>query len=166
MKHLKKFEAFSDYTNAIKDIGGKIKDKIGSILGNPLKSIKSSIKSLPTDIKNKIIAKIYDTEEYRDAAKALITINDETDKWLKLHRNSNQTEEAEQMLRYYIDMLMNVADDKDFDMLSKIDTSLLLVSDSKRKSLASRFKVPKFDGQSNKLSFTGVGRESGARYRS
>ena len=35
MKHLKKFEAFSDYTDAIKNIGGKIGSKIGGILGNP-----------------------------------------------------------------------------------------------------------------------------------
>ena len=56
------------------------------------------------------------------------------------------------MLRYYIDMLPEKKED--LIMLSKIDTSLL--NQSKRKSLASRFKVPKFDGQSNKVSFTGV----------
>lgn len=156
MKHLQKFEAFSDYTKKIKEIGGKIGDKIGGIFGNPSKAIKS----VGNDIKNKANSKIYNTEEYRLAALALISINDDFDKFNKLanytfdakDKDFKPTEESEKMLRYYIDMLPEKKED--LIMLSKIDTSLL--NQSKRKSLASRFKVPKFDGQSNKLSFTGV----------
>ena len=156
MRHLQKFEAFSDYTKKIKEIGGKIGDKIGGIFGNPSKAIKS----VGNDIKNKANSKIYNTEEYRLAALALISINDDFDKFNKLanytfdakDKDFKPTEESEKMLRYYIDMLPEKKED--LIMLSKIDTSLL--NQSKRKSLASRFKVPKFDGQSNKLSFTGV----------
>ena len=156
MKHLQKFEGFSDYTKKIKEIGGKIGDKIGGIFGNPSKAIKS----VGNDIKNKANLKIYNTEEYRLAALALISINDDFDKFNKLanytfdakDKDFKPTEESEKMLRYYIDMLPEKKED--LIMLSKIDTSLL--NQSKRKSLASRFKVPKFDGQSNKLSFTGV----------
>ena len=156
MKHLQKFEGFSDYTKKIKEIGGKIGDKIGGIFGNPSKAIKS----VGNDIKNKANSKIYNTEEYRLAALALISINDDFDKFNKLanytfdakDKDFKPTEESEKMLRYYIDMLPEKKED--LIMLSKIDTSLL--NQSKRKSLASRFKVPKFDGQSNKLSFTGV----------
>jgi len=156
MKHLQKFEAFSDYTKKIKEIGGKIGDKIGGIFGNPSKAIKS----VGNDIKNTANLKIYNTEEYRLAALALISINDDFDKFNKLanytfdakDKDFKPTEESEKMLRYYIDMLPEKKED--LIMLSKIDTSLL--NQSKRKSLASRFKVPKFDGQSNKLSFTGV----------
>ena len=156
MKHLQKFEAFSDYTKNLKEIGGKIRDKIGGIFGNPSKAIKS----VGNDIKNTANLKIYNTEEYRLAALALISINDDFDKFNKLanytfdakDKDFKPTEESEKMLRYYIDMLPEKKED--LIMLSKIDTSLL--NQSKRKSLASRFKVPKFDGQSNKLSFTGV----------
>ena len=156
MRHLQKFEAFSDYTKKIKEIGGKIGDKIGGIFGNPSKAIKS----VGNDIKNTANLKIYNTEEYRLAALALISINDDFDKFNKLanytfdakDKDFKPTEESEKMLRYYIDMLPEKKED--LIMLSKIDTSLL--NQSKRKSLASRFKVPKFDGQSNKLSFTGV----------
>ena len=156
MKHLQKFEGFSDYTKKIKEIGGKIGDKIGGIFGNPSKAIKS----VGNDIKNKANLKIYNTEEYRLAALALISINDDFDKFNKLanytfdakDKDFKPTEESEKMLRYYIDMLPEKKED--LIMLSKIDTSLL--NQSKRKSLASRFKVPKFDGQSNKVSFTGV----------
>ena len=156
MRHLQKFEAFSDYTKKIKEIGGKIGDKIGGIFGNPSKAIKS----VGNDIKNKANLKIYNTEEYRLAALALISINDDFDKFNKLanytfdakDKDFKPTEESEKMLRYYIDMLPEKKED--LIMLSKIDTSLL--NQSKRKSLASRFKVPKFDGQSNKVSFTGV----------
>ena len=156
MKHLQKFEAFSDYTKKIKEIGGKIGDKIGGIFGNPSKAIKS----VGNDIKNTANLKIYNTEEYRLAALALISINDDFDKFNKLanytfdakDKDFKPTEESEKMLRYYIDMLPEKKED--LIMLSKIDTSLL--NQSKRKSLASRFKVPKFDGQSNKVSFTGV----------
>ena len=156
MKHLQKFEGFSDYTKKIKEIGGKIGDKIGGIFGNPSKAIKS----VGNDIKNTANLKIYNTEEYRLAAIALISINDDFDKFNKLanytfdakDKDFKPTEESEKMLRYYIDMLPEKKED--LIMLSKIDTSLL--NQSKRKSLASRFKVPKFDGQSNKLSFTGV----------
>ena len=156
MKHLQKFEGFSDYTKKIKEIGGKIGDKIGGIFGNPSKAIKS----VGNDIKNKANSKIYNTEEYRLAALALISINDDFDKFNKLanytfdakDKDFKPTEESEKMLRYYIDMLPEKKED--LIMLSKIDTSLL--NQSKRKSLASRFKVPKFDGQSNKVSFTGV----------
>ena len=156
MRHLQKFEAFSDYTKKIKEIGGKIGDKIGGIFGNPSKAIKS----VGNDIKNKANSKIYNTEEYRLAALALISINDDFDKFNKLanytfdakDKDFKPTEESEKMLRYYIDMLPEKKED--LIMLSKIDTSLL--NQSKRKSLASRFKVPKFDGQSNKVSFTGV----------
>ena len=156
MKHLQKFEGFSDYTKKIKEIGGKIGDKIGGIFGNPSKAIKS----VGNDIKNTANSKIYNTEEYRLAALALISINDDFDKFNKLanytfdakDKDFKPTEESEKMLRYYIDMLPEKKED--LIMLSKIDTSLL--NQSKRKSLASRFKVPKFDGQSNKLSFTGV----------
>ena len=156
MKHLQKFEGFSDYTKKIKEIGGKIGDKIGGIFGNPSKAIKS----VGNDIKNTANLKIYNTEEYRLAALALISINDDDDKFNKLanytfdakDKDFKPTEESEKMLRYYIDMLPEKKED--LIMLSKIDTSLL--NQSKRKSLASRFKVPKFDGQSNKLSFTGV----------
>lgn len=156
MKHLQKFEGFSDYTKKIKEIGGKIGDKIGGIFGNPSKAIKS----VGNDIKNTANSKIYNTEEYRLAALALISINDDDDKFNKLanytfdakDKDFKPTEESEKMLRYYIDMLPEKKED--LIMLSKIDTSLL--NQSKRKSLASRFKVPKFDGQSNKLSFTGV----------
>ena len=156
MRHLQKFEAFSDYTKKIKEIGGKIGDKIGGIFGNPSKAIKS----VGNDIKNKANSKIYNTEEYRLSALALISINDDFDKFNKLanytfdakDKDFKPTEESEKMLRYYIDMLPEKKED--LIMLSKIDTSLL--NQSKRKSLASRFKVPKFDGQSNKLSFTGV----------
>ena len=156
MKHLQKFEGFSDYTKKIKEIGGKIGDKIGGIFGNPSKAIKS----VGNDIKNTANLKIYNTEEYRLAALALISINDDFDKFNKLanytfdakDKDFKPTEESEKMLRYYIDMLPEKKED--LIMLSKIDTSLL--NQSKRKSLSSRFKVPKFDGQSNKLSFTGV----------
>ena len=156
MKHLQKFEGFSDYTKKIKEIGGKIGDKIGGIFGNPSKAIKS----VGNDIKNTANLKIYNTEEYRLAALALISINDDFDKFNKLanytfdakDKDFKPTEESEKMLRYYIDMLPEKKED--LIMLSKIDTSLL--NQSKRKSLASRFKVPKFDGQSNKVSFTGV----------
>ena len=156
MKHLQKFEGFSDYTKKIKEIGGKIGDKIGGIFGNPSKAIKS----VGNDIKNTANLKIYNTEEYRLAALALISINDDFDKFNKLanytfdakDKDFKPTEESEKMLRYYIDMLPEKKED--LIMLSKIDTSLL--NQSKIKSLASRFKVPKFDGQSNKLSFTGV----------
>ena len=156
MRHLQKFEAFSDYTKKIKEIGGKIGDKIGGIFGNPSKAIKS----VGNDIKNTANLKIYNTEEYRLAALALISINDDFDKFNKLanytfdakDKDFKPTEESEKMLRYYIDMLPEKKED--LIMLSKIDTSLL--NQSKRKSLASRFKVPKFDGQSNKVSFTGV----------
>ena len=156
MKHLQKFEGFSDYTKKINEIGGKIGDKIGGIFGNPSKAIKS----VGNDIKNTANSKIYNTEEYRLAALALISINDDFDKFNKLanytfdakDKDFKPTEESEKMLRYYIDMLPEKKED--LIMLSKIDTSLL--NQSKRKSLASRFKVPKFDGQSNKLSFTGV----------
>ena len=156
MKHLQKFEGFSDYTKKIKEIGGKIGDKIGGIFGNPSKAIKS----VGNDIKNTANSKIYNTEEYRLAALALISINDDDDKFNKLanytfdakDKDFKPTEESEKMLRYYIDMLPEKKED--LIMLSKTDTSLL--NQSKRKSLASRFKVPKFDGQSNKLSFTGV----------
>ena len=87
-------------------------------------------------------------------------VDDYDDKFNKLanytfdakDKDFKPTEESEKMLRYYIDMLPEKKED--LIMLSKIDTSLL--NQSKRKSLASRFKVPKFDGQSNKLSFTGV----------
>lgn len=156
MKHLQKFEAFSDYTKNLKEIGGKIGAKIGGIFGNPSKAIKS----VGNDIKNTANLKIYNTEEYRLAALALISINDDFDKFNKLanytfdakDKDFKPTEESEKMLRYYIDMLPEKKED--LIMLSKIDTSLL--NQSKRKSLASRFKVPKFDGQSNKVSFTGV----------
>ena len=156
MRHLQKFEAFSDYTKKIKEIGGKIGDKIGGIFGNPSKAIKS----VGNDIKNTANLKIYNTEEYRLAALALISINDDFDKFNKLanytfdakDKDFKPTEESEKMLRYYIDMLPEKKED--LIMLSKIDTSLL--NQSKRKSLASRFKVPKFEGQSNKVSFTGV----------
>ena len=156
MRHLQKFEAFSDCTKKIKEIGGKIGDKIGGIFGNPSKAIKS----VGNDIKNTANLKIYNTEEYRLAALALISINDDFDKFNKLanytfdakDKDFKPTEESEKMLRYYIDMLPEKKED--LIMLSKIDTSLL--NQSKRKSLASRFKVPKFDGQSNKVSFTGV----------
>ena len=77
MRHLQKFEAFSDYTKKIKEIGGKIGDKIGGIFGNPSKAIKS----VGNDIKNTANLKIYNTEEYRLAALALISINDDFDKF-------------------------------------------------------------------------------------
>ena len=109
MKHLQKFEGFSDYTKKIKEIGGKIGDKIGGIFGNPSKAIKS----VGNDIKNTANLKIYNTEEYRLAALALISINDDFDKFNKLANYTfdakdkyfKPTEESEKMLRYYIDML-------------------------------------------------------------
>ena len=152
MKNLKTFEAFSDYTDAIKNIGGKIGSKIGGILGNPSKAIKSGIKSVGNDIKNAVNSKIYKTEEWRLAAYALIIINDDYDKYDKLFVDFKETEESEKMLRYYIDMLPEKKED--LLMLAKLgeNSTDLLLSPSKRKSLASRFKVPKFDGQSNRLS--------------
>jgi hypothetical protein len=147
MKHLKKFESFKDYTKAFKEIGGKISDKIGGIFGNPSKAISAGIKSVGKDIKNKVNSKIYNTEEYRSAALTLIIINDEINKYNKLLRNFKSSEESEKMLRYYIDMLPEKRED--LIMLSKLDDNLLMLDQGKIKSLA-RFKVPKFDGQSNK----------------
>jgi hypothetical protein len=138
MKHLKKFEAFSDYTNAIKDAAGKI----GRVFG-----IESS--------KDKENSKIYNSDENRDAALALIFINGEIDKYKKLSGTGLKEKdfEAEQMLMYYIDMLPEKKED--LIMLGKLSKQLFpsgVIHSNPTKDEAfiskdefSKFKVPKFD---------------------